>query len=160
MREQDLIQPERKYIEVQYDPVTQRYLREYCIDNGFDLTVKFDGISTQSPEDFDFHSTVCFTTSEHVIENGSLECNIKVTPVGFALFGERKNILVLEVESQGLTDMREYYASEFQMEDEWPDYRPHITVCYNYDGDDVPEVPLPTKPLVANQLNIKTQKKF
>lgn len=158
MREEQLLPSERKYIEVQYNPITQGYLREYCADNGFDLSVRFDG-SKQDPEKFDFHSTVWFTTSEHKLKNGTLSVNITAAPTGFALFGENKNILVMEIESKGLQSIRDHYGSEYGMEDEWPDYRPHITLCYNYTGD-LPTVDLPDIPLVADRLNIKTQKRF
>lgn len=156
MRENQLKQDELKYIEVQYDPVTQGYLREWCADNGFDLSIKFNG-TRQNPDDFDFHSTVWFTTSKHQLENGTLECDVDVTPTGFSLFGDNENILVLNVESDGLQDIRDYYGAEYDMEDEWPDYNPHITVCYNYKGD-LPTIDLPNMDLVADKLNIRTQK--
>lgn len=156
MREDDLRPLEKKYIEVQYDSVTQGYLREYCNEHGFDLSIRFDG-STQDPDRFDFHSTVWFTTTEHDIPNRSHPVNVTARAKNFALFGSNQDILVLEIESEDLEQLREHYGSTYNMEDEWPDYRPHITLCYRYAGDGIPDIALPEKDLVANVLNIKKQ---
>lgn len=158
MKEQDLLPLEKKYIEVQYEPVTQGYLRDYCLNNGFDLSLRFDG-SQQDPEDFDFHTTVWFTTSEHRLENSQTEIDISVKPKGFALFGELKNVLVLEVQSDELQHIRDDFGDRYNMTDQFLDYRPHITMCYNYSGP-LPEVNLPDFDLQANLLKVKKQKEF
>lgn len=158
MKEADLFPLEKKYIEVSYSPVTQGYLREYCERNGFDLSIRFDG-SKQDPEDFDFHSTIWFTTSEHRLKNGSFDVFVAAKAKNFALFGEQKNILVLEIESEGLNNIRDMYGREHKMTDQFPEYRPHVTVCYDWKGD-IPDVPLPEEELYADRLNIKTQKTF
>ena len=155
MKAEELSQPEKKYIEIVYDPVTQGYLREYCLNHGFDLTTSFDG-DTQSPEDFDFHTTVWFTTTEHSMENGSQTIDVTVEPSGFDLFGEDENTLVLLVSGKSLTDIREYFGNEYGMEDEWPDFTGHITLTYNHNGA-IPNISLPDIDLVADTLNIKTQ---
>lgn len=161
---------EKKYIEVTYDDETQNRLRDYCNQNGFDLSIKFSG-SKQDPEDFDFHSTVWFTTTEHRLQNTSKKTRpFEVKPTGFELFGPKENILVMLVEGGNFIDgkgvdgydalqqLRDHYELRHGMEDEWPDFRPHITVCYNYDGG-IPDVALPDFPLVADTLNIKSQKR-
>ncbi len=160
MRESNLLTPEKKYIEVQYDPVTQGYLREFCRDHGFDLSIRFNG-TRQDPEDFDFHTTVWFTTSEHKLANGSFACDVSASPTGFALFGEENNVLVMKVESEELAQLRDEYGEQYQMQDMWPDYQPHITVCYNWSGEvpDFDPATVLTEPLRADRLNIKTQKK-
>jgi hypothetical protein len=160
MREEDILPTEKKYIEIQYDEFTQGYLREFCREQGFDLTTRFNGKS-QDEEDFDFHTTVFHTTTKHNIDNGAFDIHMPVTPVGFELFGDNENILVMLIESDGLDDIRQHYQAEFDMADEWPDFKPHISVCYDYDGE------LPTfdpqdfltEPLVAGKLNVKSQKK-
>jgi hypothetical protein len=160
MRETTLLPLERKYLEVQYDAITQGYLREFCLDNGFDLSIKFDG-TRQDPEKFDFHSTVWFTETEHQLANGTFACDISATPVGFALFGEEENVLVMKIDSDDLVQLRNEYGEQYGMQDTWPDYQPHITVCYNWSGDlpDFDPATVITEPLVADRLNIKTQKR-
>jgi len=158
MREEQIIPKERKYIEVKYDALTQGYLHEYCDANGFDLSIRFDG-SKQDPDCFYFHSTVWFTTTEHQLDNATIDCYVTATATNFALFGTNQDILVLEIQSDELQELRDYYGMEYGMEDEWPDYRPHITLCYGYKGNGLPDVELPEMQLVADQLNIKTQKR-
>lgn len=160
MREEQLAPPQEKYIEIQYSPVTQGYLREYCLDNGFDLTVSFDK-EKQSELDFDFHSTVWFTSNKAVISNGTQNVTIDdVTPKGFALFGEEENILVLEIESEQIRSIRATLGDRYKLEDVWPDYRPHITLSYLYTDNDVPQVELPDGDMIIGEyLNIKNQKK-
>jgi len=156
MREEQLTAQEKKYIEIQYDAVTQGYLRQYCLDNDFDLTYKFNG-KRQDVEDFDFHSTVIFSTSRHDFDNETVPTDITATATGFALFGENQDILVLEIESEDLVAVRDYYVSTYDMTDEWPDYKPHITVCYQYKGE-LPDVDLPDIDLTADKINVKRQK--
>jgi hypothetical protein len=158
MRESQLSATSKKYIEVQYDEDTQHYLRQYCIDNEFDLSVKFDG-KDQSPQMFDFHSTVWYTTNETSINNGTQDVQITdITSQGFALFGPDENILVLEIDSEQIRSIRATLGSEYGLEDEWPDYRPHITVSYSFSGD-LPSVPLPDgDQMTATKLNVKNQK--
>jgi hypothetical protein len=59
---------EKKYIEFVYADSAQEFLRAYCVQHGFDLTVKYDN-SEQEPADFDFHSTIFYSTTEHDIRN-------------------------------------------------------------------------------------------
>ena len=160
-REQLETQPQKKYIEVQYSAVSQGYLREYCLDNGFDITVSFSGKKID-PDNFDFHSTVWYTTSAHVIENYSEEVNIDdIRPKGFALFGPDKNVLVLEIESDKLNEIRETIGDEYGMQDEYPEFRPHITLSYLYTDSDLPQIELPNADMLeATVLNVKNQKVF
>ena len=158
MRENQLTPAVKKYIEIQYSPVTQGYLRQYCIDNGFSLTTRFDG-ETQDDKSFDFHSTVWYTTNTADITNGQAEVSVTdVEPKGFALFGPDEDILVLEIESEQLSAIRVDYGESYGLTDEWPEYRAHITLSYAYDGI-MPEVALPdgTK-ITATTLNVKDQK--
>lgn len=159
MREDDLkLQPEKKYIEIAYDDFSQGYLRAFCLDNGFGLTTNFDG-SEQNAKEFDFHSTVWFTMGEHVLANGTKEIEVDdITPLHYSLFGENKNILVLEIESPKLKAINKAYGDKYNMESSFPDYKPHITLSYSFNGD-IPDVPLPDlTDVAADQLNIKAQK--
>jgi len=156
MREADLVAA-KKYIEVLYSPVSQGYLMQYCLDNGFDITYKHSGRRCE-PEDFTFHSTVWFTTNEAEISNGVTPLVIDdIIPVGFALFGENQNVLVLEIESERLRKVREEFGELYGLEDEWPDFRPHISLSYRYQGE-LPDVDLPDgDQLVVDNLRVKDQ---
>lgn len=161
---------EKKYIEVVYDQPTQAGLAAYCVEHGIDCTQTHSG-RIVNPEDFDFHTTVWFTTTEHRIPNQSRATQpFLVYPTGFELFGEEKNILVMLIKGgsyvdrqmpddyDALMNLRQAFGQTHKMEDEWPDYRPHISLSYAHKGD-IPDIPLPDFPLVAHWLNVKPQKK-
>jgi hypothetical protein len=158
MREDQLTATCKKYIEVQYTEESQDYLRKYCVDNGFDLSVSFSGVD-QPIQAYDFHTTVWYTSNKASVANGTQEVQISdITPKGFALFGEDENILVLEIESPDLSTIRTTMGTQYELEDEWPEYRPHITMSYTYSGE-LPDIDLPDgEQLVADTLNVKDQK--
>jgi hypothetical protein len=157
MRETD-ITPDHKYIEIQYSEGAQEFLREYCQENGFDLEVKFNGKS-QAPEDFDFHTTVWFTANAVILPNSSKSININdIEPKGFTLFGPESNILVMEIDSEQIRSVRDAFGTEYGLQDTYPDYRPHITMSYSYQGD-LPQIELPRGDLlIGSTLNVKSQK--
>ena len=158
MRENQLEKETKKYIEIQYSPVTQGYLRQYCKDNDFSLTTNYDG-NDQDEKSFDFHSTVWYTSNKADIPNGEYDVSVTdVVPTGFALFGPDEDVLVLEIESEQINAIRAKYGDTYELTDDWPSYRPHITLCYTYNGI-MPEVELPdgTK-ITATELNVKDQK--
>jgi hypothetical protein len=148
----------KKYIEVQYSDVTQGYLREYCLDNEFDLSTRFNG-DDQPVQAFDFHTTVWYTSNSVVMPNYSQDIDINdIEPKGFALFGPDENILVLEIDSEQIRSIRDKLGDEYGLEDEWPDYRAHITLSYSFSGE-LPTVDLPDGTiLAATTLNVKPQK--
>lgn len=125
----------RKYVAVIYDDESQRKMREWCQANGFDLTKTYNG-EDQSPEDFDFHTTIFYSVNEVSMKNEVLPLTHGETfPRAFKLLGENKDIPVLVVSSSDLNDLRDIYRHE-GLEDKWPDYIPHISLSYvgkNYD---------------------------
>ena len=169
MTENDL--KEGKYIEVVYDEPTQARLAAYCREQGFDCTQTWSGRQVE-PEEFGFHTTVWWTTTKHAILNRSKAIQpFRVEPVGFELFGADQNILVMLVkggdyverpmmdpEYDALLNLRNGFGNIYKMQDEWPDYKPHITLSYAHKGE-IPDVPLPDFDMVANVMNIKSQRK-
>ena len=124
-------EPKPKYIAVYYTKETSEKLRQWCYDNGFDLSVKYNG-EEQRPEDFKFHTTIIYSTSLHSdIENEDKTIDTKsVEPVAFECLGEDKDIPVLKVTGEGILSLREYYTSAYNMTDAWSDYKPHISLSY------------------------------
>lgn len=153
--------PKRKYVAVQYDVTTQRKLREWAKENGFDLTTRYDGTS-QSEEDFDFHTTIFYTTSEHDIPNHKKVIApsgvAKVT--GITMLGHNKDIPVLEIHSPMVLRMRRHYADVHGMKDEWPEYTPHVSVSYSKNLPDISKVKLPTFDLTFNEIKIEDGNDF
>lgn len=133
----------RKYVAVVYDDISQKKLRKWATDNGFDLTTKFDG-EKQEPEDFDFHTTIFYSTNEANLRHGILkETPTEVIITGIKFLGENKDIPVLSLSlSGGLKDIREHFEG-LGLEDEWPTYKPHISLSYAKKQIDVSNIKIP-----------------
>jgi 2'-5' RNA ligase len=133
----------RKYISVQYNKESQKNLRDWAQKNGFDLSVKYNGVS-QDPKDFDFHTTIFYTTNEVHLRNESCRLDpTEVTITGIKFLGENKDIPVLTIESSGgIINLRKYYES-LGLEDQWPSYQPHISLSYAKEKRNVKDIVLP-----------------
>ena len=133
----------RKYVSVQYDKESQDKLRDWATKNRFDLSAKYNG-DKQDPKEFDFHTTVFYSTNESNIRNK--EQNITPTEViitGIKFLGDDKDIPVFSIElSGGIKDLREQYES-LGLEDKWPSYQPHISLSYAKEQRDVSDIELP-----------------
>lgn len=133
----------RKYVAVQYDAETQKKLREWAKENGFDLTVKYDG-EKQDEKKFDFHTTVFYSTNTSNIRNQTLKVKpTEVTIKGIKFLGENEDIPVLSIKlEEGIKDMRNYFE-RIGLEDKWPSYEPHISISYAKQKIDVSKINLP-----------------
>ena len=151
----DFITPVEKYIAVQYDNATQKRMREWCLSNGFDLTVKHNG-EPQAIYKFDFHTTIFYSTSKHRMENGLFHIEPGETKAtGFELLGVDKNIPVLKVTSPDILAIRKYFEEVFQMEDAWDSYKPHISLSYAKDNlPDTSNIKLPDFPLTYSMMKV------
>lgn len=145
----------RKYVSVQYDDKTQKRLRDWAIENGFDLTVDYND-NPQSAEDFDFHTTIFYSTNEVNLRNQTLSHKpSNVSVVGFDLFGKDHNIPVLKLKVEGeLQKLREKYE-KLGLKDEWPSYQPHISLSYAKQKIDIDQIKLPTFDITFDKLIIK-----
>lgn len=150
------VEMKRKYVSITYTPETQEKLRSYCDNNGFDLTVDFYG-NEQLSTDFKFHTTIFYTTSKHSIENTTytLEEPKTVEPVSFELLGAEKDIPVIKVMSDDIIELREFYKSEYGMEDEWPDWKPHISLTYTRTTEFPENIQLPDFSLMYDKISIE-----
>lgn len=53
----------------------------------------------------------------------------------FALFGPEQNVLVIELISTDLHNRQQKLMSEGSFISDWPDYKPHVSLSYNYSGE-------------------------
>lgn len=148
----------KKYIAVLYDNQTQEKLREWCIQNGFDLSCNYSG-EAQDPNDFDFHTTVFYSTNEADPRRHDGEYKVeqsRVTPVGFKMLGEQQNVPVIQLAVTGyLKHLRDHFK-RLGFEDKWDDYIPHISVSYAVDRPvDISSIELPTFPIFFDKLVVR-----
>ena len=119
----------RKYVAVIYDDETQLLLRDWCKENGFDLTKSYSGIE-QEASDFEFHTTVVYSINEVDMKNETRPLTSgEAVAVKFKLLGDENDIPVLVVSSPDIKEIRKEMVSHGLM-DKWPDYIPHISLSY------------------------------
>ena len=150
-----------RYVAVQYDQATQKKLREWALENGFDLTVDFDG-TEQSFNQFDFHTTIFFTTTKHTSPRfGLYDVVVPNTArvTGYEILGKERQIPTLRVESDGILKLRKYFEKE-GYNDEWPEYKPHITVSYAQTFPDMSKIKLPDFELTFDKYKIQEAKQI
>ena len=132
----------RKYVCIVYDDESQKNLRRWCQENGFDLTKTYSG-KDQSPDDFIFHTTVFYSINEAAIENEVLPLTQgEALPSKFKLLGDNNDIPVLVISSPDINDIREEFVRRGLM-DKWPDYIPHISLSYVRKDYDTRGIKLP-----------------
>lgn len=133
----------RKYVAVQYDKESQDKLRDWATNNGFDLSVKYNG-DKQDPKEFDFHTTIFYSTNEINLKNKEQKVKpTEVTITGIKFLGEDKDVPVLSVAvSGGIKDLRQQFE-DLGLEDQWPSYLPHISLSYAKKQIDTSKMKLP-----------------
>lgn len=133
----------RKYVSVQYDKESQGKLRDWATKNGFNLSIKFNG-EEQDPKEFDFHTTVFYSTNEVNLKNKITKLpptEVTITKIKF--LGDDNDIPVLAVEvTDGIKELREHFES-LGLEDKWTSYQPHISLSYAKEQKDVSDIKLP-----------------
>jgi hypothetical protein len=147
--------PVKKYVAVQYDVLTQNRLQKWSEDNGFDLSIDYEG-NRQNPKDFDFHTTIFYTTSMHHIPNymKNIAPSGSAKVVDIMMLGVNNDIPVLKIESPMILQLRKHYAEVYDMRDEWPEYKPHVSVSYSKILPNMSKVRLPDFELTFNRVKV------
>lgn len=127
-------QKESKYVAVVYDDASQKRLRDWAMESGFNLGVDFNQ-EKQDPKDFDFHTTVFYTTSTHDTPNQTFNAAIDdVEFIGFELLGPDKSIPVMLIQSPSISKLRAKFEA-MGFEDRWDSFKPHISLSYDRGAD-------------------------
>jgi len=133
----------RKYVAVQYDKESQEKLRDWAILNNFNLGMTYGG-EKQDPKEFDFHTTVFYSTNEVNLKNKISKIKpTEVTISKIKFLGDDKDIPVFEIElTDGIKELRDHFES-LGLEDKWPSYEPHISISYAKEKIDASKIKLP-----------------
>ncbi len=142
----------RKYVAVVYDEETQRKLRAWCTENGFDLTKNYSG-KDQASEDFEFHTTIFYSDNESDIENGTKPAIGDVEATGFKLLSDNHDIPVLTV-SGDISVLRRTFE-HMGLECTYPNYIPHISLSYVRKDYDLTGMKLPDFRMKFGELKIE-----
>lgn len=154
---QYLTQFSKKFVCILFTEETNELLRRFAMDNGFDLTVKYDG-SAQKPEQYKFHITTFYTTSVHNTPNQIIKLDpFELKPSHFELLGENHDVPVIKIKNEGgVKELRNSFVDQ-GYKDSWPDYKPHISLSYERKKYDMSKLKLPDFPIIADRFSIENQ---
>ena len=134
----------KKFVSIEFDSKSLKDLMGYVVQNGLDAYTKFDKTKLDSPMT-DYHLTVMFSNNAPVIpmENRDHQLpDIEIVPYAFDLFGENKDILVMKIkETDELRELRNLMIEHYGLKDSFPEWSPHVTLTYNYEGNIPKELP-------------------
>lgn len=138
---------------------TQNALRAWAERAGFDLTRAW-GDRVITSDQFDFHVTLLATKNPVFIPETDHQIEpIEVEPIGFAALGPDADTPVLSLDASGaLALAREFFVETYGAEPTFEDFKPHISLSYNWNGDpalDQDEFELPDFPLTFDRLIVK-----
>lgn len=93
------------------------------------------GIEDISPEDL--HVTLVYTYDymDGFKPEGKLSEPIEFSPVGFDLFGDENDCLVLKLASDTAHDRHQALVKTYGVTPTYSDYKPHVTLSYNWRGE-------------------------
>lgn len=144
----------KKYISIVYDSITQMLLREWCAANDFDLSFKYSG-ARQDSSVYEFHTTIIYSKNVSDIPDSVFELPArKVTPIGFDILGEQREIPVLLLEEKSLLSIKSYYES-LGLIHFYPDFKPHISLSYEDKKYSLSNLKLPEFELFFDKLIVE-----
>lgn len=113
---------------------TQDKLREWAKSAGFDLSWSFSGWP-QSSYDFDFHVTLVASANAVKIPDAVRYIDqLELKPEGYAVLGKNVPVIQLAADPK-LVAMREFFISAYGVKPTFPDFTPHISLSYKWDGN-------------------------
>lgn len=135
----------RRVIALYADFDTQQALREWAEAQGFDLGWSFDGWPQES-RSFDFHVTLVASENAIALEpSGRWVDTVELTPNGFKVMGDNTPALAIEP-NDTLNAMREFFVKSFGIKPTYPDFSPHVSLSYKWNGspsiDGLPPPPI------------------
>ena len=150
---------EDKFVGVEFAEETRLKLTAYCLENGLDITKNFKGEYVQ-PIDFDFHVTIFYTADEPKIpmSDGFWWVDpFEVEASHIEMMGHNYDTPAIILKpTKELLQVRKFFEVKYDLIDEWYQFKPHISLTYNYQGfPDIDILELPDFPLIVNKLKIK-----
>lgn len=137
---------------------TQEKLREWAKVQGFDLAWAHSGWP-QTSWSFDFHVTVVASENEVKLADGFYPIDpLTLVPSGYEVLGVDREIPTLAIEANAtLSAIREFFITTHGMKPTFPDFKPHVSLSYKWNGEPpvVEMAPaLPDFPLVFDALMV------
>jgi hypothetical protein len=129
-QENEITFPAGVYISVIPDEITSEKIREYQ-----EKYLKGKDVNTE------LHCTLIYSKKPHVDDIEPEEYTAVGTFQEFNLFGEDKNTLVIEINSQDLRRRNAELVEKYGFISDFDEYKSHVTLSYNADGIDINSLP-------------------
>lgn len=154
------IEKSRRVVVLRASWETQEKLREWAQAQGFDLAWSYSGWPQHS-HSFDFHVTIVASENEvRIPDEVRMIDPITVEADGYEVLGQERRVPCLKLsQHKTLTAIRDFFIEAFGVVPTFADYKPHISLSYNWDGEPPVESSspsLPPFPLVFDLLMVGT----
>jgi hypothetical protein len=153
----------KKYTCVVYDKKTQELLKNWCIENGFDISVNWKG---EPKENFEFHTSIIYSKNEVELEDSRFDFSDwhpkhrTVTPIGFKYLTNtitgKDEIPVMLIKSEAIDSFYLYETGVTGLIHSYDKLIPHITLSYVY--KDIKDLKLPDFDIVFDNYVIESLK--
>lgn len=134
MRLSDIMEAESNgtYVGIRLSPQTEKDVNQYIKDNNIP--------NDDSLKEWGFHVTIVY--SRKVLDDFKPESkSYKATAIGFDLFGDDEDTLVMKLKSPELTKRHEQIRKEHGATHDYDSYEPHITLSYDAAEIDFSQLP-------------------
>ena len=144
----------KKFVCVYFNEATNKLLFDYATSNNLDLSVKYND-TKQDPKDFDFHITIFYSNTPTSIPNIDVDIpEFEVYCSHLSLFGNNKDILVVEIAPHPTLSTLNQLFYSLGMRSDFPDFKPHISLCYEKKDYDLSQFPEIDFPIVINRIGV------
>lgn len=141
----------KKYIAVIYDAATQKNLLNWSLDQGFDMTLNYEGVKTETP--FEFHTTIMYSKNRIYLEDGIYDIGPHSAEIVrySILFPGIKTFIV---KSKFIDDLHIVYDS-VGLQHTYSEFVPHVSLTYDRCTMFAEDVIIPSFPLIFDRLIIE-----
>ena len=105
-----------------------------------------------------FHVTICYSRKPvpKLADVWRKNSRILATGKKWSLFDTQSGgkCLVLEIDSQNTCETYHEICKDYGASHDFPEYKPYVTICYDYDKDEVPNK-IPDTKLIFDECNVK-----
>jgi hypothetical protein len=150
----------------------EKYLAKKAHEAGTYISLKLDAASAKALDDWttdnnienpldpsDYHVTVIYSRKGiPAVEGHEFDLPIVAKVSAFEIFPTQtgNECLVAKVDSKDLTDLHKSIRKEYGATHDYPEYKPHVTLSYDYKGElpkDVPDITVTFNKVVVQPLD-------
>ena len=120
----------------EYSTYLEKFARENGLYNGLDH-------SGNPTNDLKYHVTLWYSSTGWLDYNQSQMPEIEIPVENWELLGKRKEHLTLKLIDNGWLEGLKDHFGQYGLTSEWPTFKPHMTLVYNYNKRRIPNIKPP-----------------